>query len=98
MEEALYDTAALRRFAFSRQRRASKGIGATREFPATICNRVVVATPAYVHDSQVLDLLLHGNETRVWGDSAYTGQKDRLARAAPKARDFTHARRPGSDH
>ena len=46
----------------------------------------VVATPANVHDSQVLDLLLHGNETRVWGDSAYTGQKDRLARAAPKAR------------
>ena len=52
----------------------------------------VVATPANVHDSQVLDQLLHGNETRVWGDSAYTGQKDRLARAAPKARDFTHAR------
>ena len=52
----------------------------------------VEATPANVHDSPVLDQLLHGNETRVWGDSAYTGQKDRLARAAPKARDFTHAR------
>ncbi len=34
----------------------------------------VVATPANVHDSQVLSDLLHGEETRVWGDSTYTGQ------------------------
>ena len=34
----------------------------------------VVATLANVHDSQVLSDLLHGEETRVRGDSAYTGQ------------------------
>ncbi|MGH8274960.1 MAG: IS5 family transposase [Gammaproteobacteria bacterium] len=35
----------------------------------------VVATAANVHDSQVLDDLLHGEERRVWGDSVYTGQR-----------------------
>ncbi len=39
----------------------------------------VVTTAANVHDSQVLPQLLHGKETRVWGDSAYRGQ-----RAAPR--------------
>ena len=33
----------------------------------------MVATPANVHDSQVLGDLLHGGESRVWGDSAYAG-------------------------
>jgi len=49
----------------------------------------VVATAANVHDSQVLDDLLHGDETRVWGDSAYSGQKEVLCEYAPNARDFT---------
>lgn len=49
----------------------------------------VVATPANVHDSQVLIDLLHGEETRVWGDAAYTGQRDIIRERAPKARDFT---------
>lgn len=35
----------------------------------------VVVTAANVHDSQLLPDLLHGDETRVWGDSAYAGQK-----------------------
>lgn len=48
----------------------------------------VVATAANVHDSQVLGDLLHGAETRVWGDSAYTGQGEALAAAAPRARGF----------
>ena len=48
-----------------------------------------VATAANVHDSQVLDDLLHGEETRVWGDSAYAGQQAALKEAAPRARDFT---------
>jgi IS5 family transposase len=39
----------------------------------------VVATAANVHDSHVLGDLLHGNETRLWGDSAYTGQQHVLA-------------------
>lgn len=33
-------------------------------------------TPANVHDSQELPNLLHGNETRLYGDSAYIGQKE----------------------
>ena len=32
-----------------------------------------VATPANVADGTVLPDLLHGNETRVWGDQAYRG-------------------------
>ena len=52
----------------------------------------VVATPANVHDSQVLGHLLHGAETRVWGDSAYVGQTEVIRSVAPKARDFTQAR------
>jgi IS5 family transposase len=48
-----------------------------------------VATAANVHDSQVLDDLLHGEDTRVWGDSAYAGQKRTLKEVAPQSRDFT---------
>lgn len=50
----------------------------------------VAATTANVHDSQVLPDLLHGKETRVWGDSAYTGQTDVIRDVAPRARDFTN--------
>lgn len=49
-------------------------------------------TPANVHDSQELPTLLHGNETRLYGDSAYTGQKEVLKEAAPNAKDFTNKR------
>jgi transposase, IS5 family len=52
----------------------------------------VVATPANVHDSQALPKLLHGNETRVWGDSAYVGQTAVIRTAAPRACDFTQAK------
>lgn len=52
----------------------------------------VVATPANVHDSQALAHLLHGAETRVWGDSAYVGQTEVIRRVAPHARDFTQAK------
>ncbi len=45
----------------------------------------IAVTPANIHDSQVLEDLLHGNETRVRGDSAYAGQKDKLTKHAPKA-------------
>jgi IS5 family transposase len=51
-----------------------------------------VVTAANVHDSQVLEDLLHGEETRVWGDSAYAGQQEVLAEHAPLAEDFTHAK------
>ena len=56
----------------------------------------VVATAANIHDSQVLEDLLHGEETRVWGDSAYAGQKQVIREYAPNARDFTQ--RKGSRH
>jgi transposase, IS5 family len=50
----------------------------------------VVATAANVHDSQKLSELLHGNETRVWGDSAYTGHTAAIREVSPYAQDFTH--------
>ena len=50
----------------------------------------VAVTPANTHDSQVVEHLLHGNETRVWGDSAYSGQKAKIKSKAPKALDFTN--------
>ena len=61
----------------------------------------VAATAANVHDSQLLGDLLHGDETRVWGDSAYAGQGDVIRQHAPKAKDFTNKKgfrnRPLSD-
>lgn len=50
----------------------------------------VVATPANEHDKHSIPDLLHGNERRVYGDSAYSSQKELIAAAAPKARDFTN--------
>ena len=52
----------------------------------------VAATAANVHDSQVLEDLLHGEERRVWGDSAYRGQTETLRTHAPQASDFTNKR------
>lgn len=61
----------------------------------------VVARPANVHDSQVLGELLQGDETRVRGDSAYTGQREAIRRCAPQAKDYTnrkgHRNRPLSE-
>ena len=56
----------------------------------------VAATAANVHDSQLISDLLHGNETRVWGDSAHAGQGDAIREHAPNAKDFTHQK--GSRH
>jgi len=52
----------------------------------------VTATPANVHDSRVIEDILHGKETRLWGDSAYQGQREAIRKAAPQAQDFTHHR------
>lgn len=49
-------------------------------------------TAANVHDSQQLDKLLHGQESRLYGDSAYANQKQALKAKAPKAKDFTNQR------
>jgi IS5 family transposase len=52
----------------------------------------VVATAAHVADATVLPELLHGEETRVWGDQAYRGQTEIIHQCAPQARDCTHRR------
>ena len=49
-------------------------------------------TAANVHDAKVLGELLHGDETRVYGDQAYRGQKDVIRDHAPNAKDFTNQR------
>jgi IS5 family transposase len=51
-------------------------------------------TAANVHDSHEVPNLLHGQETRFYGDSAYRGkeQRERLRKLAPKAKDFTNKR------
>lgn len=51
-------------------------------------------TAANVHDSHEVVHLLHGEETRFYGDSAYRGkqQRERLKDIAPKAKDFTNKR------
>jgi transposase, IS5 family len=51
-----------------------------------------VVTAANVHDKHPLPDLLHGNEQRVYGDSAYASQKELIAGKAPKAKDFTNER------
>jgi transposase, IS5 family len=51
-----------------------------------------IATAAHVADSTMLPGLLHGRETRVWGDRAYQGQTAILRRVAPQAQDFTNRR------
>ena len=52
----------------------------------------VVVTPANTADSTVVDQLLHGNESRVYGDRAYCGKGKAIRAKAPKARDFTNRR------
>jgi IS5 family transposase len=54
----------------------------------------VAATAANVHDSQVLPELLHGQETRVWGDAAYSGQCEVIRQHAPDAKSFIQAKAP----
>jgi IS5 family transposase len=61
----------------------------------------IVATAANVHDGKVLADLLHGDETRVYGDSAYIGEEEVIRGKSPRARSFVNKRayrnRPLSD-
>ncbi|MCP9471054.1 MAG: IS5 family transposase [Nitrospira sp.] len=52
----------------------------------------VAATAATGPDSQVLPKLLHGQETRGWGDSAYRGPRAGIRQHAPKAKSFVQAK------
>jgi IS5 family transposase len=51
-----------------------------------------VLTAANVHDKHPLPQLLHGQERRVYGDSAYASQKALIHSKAPQAKDFTNQR------
>jgi len=51
-----------------------------------------VATAANVADSTVLADLLHGEETRVWGDQAYRGQTEAIRECAPLAQTISTPR------
>jgi IS5 family transposase len=51
-----------------------------------------VVTAANVSDAAALPDLLHGEETRVWGDQAYRGQSEAIHEAAPRAQDLTNKR------
>jgi len=51
-----------------------------------------VATAANVSDVEILPDLLHGEETRVWGDGAYQGQTEVIRQGAPRAQDYTQRR------
>ncbi len=75
VEEALYDSAAMRSFV---------GVDSKTKLVHT-----VLVSAANVHDREALPYLLHGNETRVWGDQGYQGQTAVIHAAAPNAKDFT---------
>ena len=55
----------------------------------------VAATPANTADGNMIEQLLHGRETRVWGDAAYSGRTERIRARAPNAKDFTQRRGRG---
>lgn len=66
--------------------------GACRHDSRSKIIHALVATAAHVADSEILPDLLHGEETRVWGDQAYRGQTDVIKAHAPNAKDFTNRR------
>ncbi|MCU1253242.1 MAG: transposase family protein [Edaphobacter sp.] len=49
----------------------------------------VCTSAANVADMHMLPDLLHGEETKVWGDGGYQGQTKVIKEAAPKAQDMT---------
>jgi transposase, IS5 family len=55
----------------------------------------ILASAANVHDGDALPYLLHGRETRVWGDQGYQGQSARIRARAPRAKDFTNRKYRG---
>lgn len=49
----------------------------------------VVITAANVADCKVMPQLLRGDESRVYGDKAYSGQAEAIREKSPNAKDFT---------
>lgn len=98
-EEALLDSSALRRFVGVDLGRERVPDGTTLlkfrrllEAHNSGLAHSAVVTAANVHDKHALPDLLHGNEQRMYGDSAYASQKDLIKSKAPKAKDFTNQR------
>ncbi|MDD4020939.1 MAG: IS5 family transposase, partial [Synergistaceae bacterium] len=52
----------------------------------------LVTTPANVHDSKMVEDILHGEENAVFGDSAYMGKTEDIAKKAPQVLDLTQTR------
>ena len=52
----------------------------------------ILASAAHVPDVEALPYLLHGRETRVWGDQGYQGRTAVIRECAPRAKDFTNRR------
>jgi IS5 family transposase len=57
-----------------------------------------VVTPANFADATVLPELLHGEETKVWGDQAYCGQSEVIRKYAPRAQDCIQRRYRYKNH
>src|SRR6202790_500600 len=57
-----------------------------------------VVTPANVADATVLPELLHGEETKVWGERAYCGQSKVIEEYAPRAQYCTQRRYRYKNH
>jgi transposase, IS5 family len=55
----------------------------------------ILASPANWSDVEALPYLLHGRETRVWGDQSYQGRSEVIRARAPRAKDFTNRKYRG---
>jgi IS5 family transposase len=58
----------------------------------------VCSTAASVADKHMLPGLLHGEESKVWGDGGYQGQGAAIRAAAPRAQDMTSRRTRYKDY
>ena len=55
----------------------------------------ILVSAANVSDVDALPYLLHGRETRVWGDQGYQGRGAVIRARAPRAKDFTNRKHRG---
>jgi IS5 family transposase len=66
--------------------------GAFSGSTAELIHAVPAATPVNIAEITVLPDLLHGDETHVWGDQGYRGQRSVIRRHAPQAGGFVKRR------
>lgn len=65
------------------------------DFLAITPGLAVAAPPGHFTCLDALPYLLHGRETRVWGDQGYQGQTAVIRARAPRAKDFTNRKYRG---